>query len=150
MWLQLTTNMIFIENICRWKVNNVIQFWLHSLMDDNVINYFCNYNNIFYHMNKETYVIEHGVTGQCCRSDPDLDFVCTSTWLVAHYFSSLRQCMAATLVWSWKLTTWGGRHEITATEVLAFMVWGGMAAPEWAFMMEVSGNWRWDPGSWTW
>jgi hypothetical protein len=30
------------------------------------------------------------------------------------------------------------------------MVWGGMAAPEWAFMMEVSGNWRWDPGSWTW
>jgi hypothetical protein len=43
-------------------------------------------------------VTEHGVTGQHCRSDPDLDFVCTSTWLAAHYFSSLRQCMAAALV----------------------------------------------------
>jgi len=45
-----------------------------------------------------TYVTEHGVTEQRCRSDPDPDFVYTSTWLAAHYFSSLRQCMAATLV----------------------------------------------------
>jgi len=45
---------------CRWKVNNVIQFWLHSSMDDNVIVFvttnesFFIYNNIFYQMNKET------------------------------------------------------------------------------------------------
>jgi hypothetical protein len=43
-------------------------------------------------------VTEHGVIGQRCRFDPDPDFVCTSTWLAAHYFSSLRQCMAAALV----------------------------------------------------
>ncbi len=94
------------------------------------------------------FVTGHGVTGQRCCCDPAFDFVCTSTWLAAHYWSSLRQCMAAAWVWSWSLTSWGGRHGITATEVLAFMVWGDMAAPEWAFMMEVSGNWRWDPGNW--
>jgi len=43
-------------------------------------------------------VTEYGVTGQRYRFDPDPDFVCTSTWLAAHYFSSLRQCMAAALV----------------------------------------------------
>jgi hypothetical protein len=39
-------------------MNNAIQFWLHSLMDDKVIIFattnerFFNYNNTFYHMNK--------------------------------------------------------------------------------------------------
>jgi hypothetical protein len=50
------------------------------------------------HQQQNQTVTEHGVTGQRCRSDPDPDFVCTSTWLAAHYFSSLRQCMAAALV----------------------------------------------------
>jgi len=45
-----------------------------------------------------SFVPKHGVTGQRCHSDPDPDFVCTSTWLAAHYFSSLRQCMTAALV----------------------------------------------------
>jgi len=45
-----------------------------------------------------TYVTEHGVTEQRCYSDPDPDFVCTITWLAAHYFSSLRCYMAAALV----------------------------------------------------
>jgi len=35
-------------------------------------------------------VTEHGVTEQRSYSDSDPDFVCTITWLVAHYFSSLR------------------------------------------------------------
>jgi hypothetical protein len=44
---------------CRWKVDNVIQFWLDSLMDDNVVfattnERFFKCNSIFYHMNKET------------------------------------------------------------------------------------------------
>jgi hypothetical protein len=43
-------------------------------------------------------VTEHGVTEQRCYSDPDPDFVCTITWLAAHYFSLLRCCMAAALV----------------------------------------------------
>jgi len=43
-------------------------------------------------------VTEHGVTEQRCYYDPDPDFVCTITWLAAHYFSSLRCCMVAALV----------------------------------------------------
>jgi hypothetical protein len=41
-------------------MKNVIQFLLHSLMDDNIVVFattnemFFNYNSIFYHMNKKT------------------------------------------------------------------------------------------------
>jgi hypothetical protein len=43
-------------------------------------------------------VTEHGVTEQRCYFDSDPNFVCTIAWLAAHYFSSLRCCMAAALV----------------------------------------------------
>ncbi len=49
-------------------------------------------------------VTEHGVTEQWSYADSDPDF-CTITRLAAHYVSLLQQCMAAALVWSWKLTT---------------------------------------------
>jgi hypothetical protein len=32
-----------------------------------------------------TYVTGHGVTGQLCCCDPAPNFVCTNTWLAAHY-----------------------------------------------------------------
>jgi len=44
------------------------------------------------------------VTEQWNYADSDPDF-CTITRLAAHYVSLLQQCMAATLVWSWKFTT---------------------------------------------
>jgi hypothetical protein len=52
-------------------------------------------------------VTEHGVTEQWSYADSDPDF-CTITRLAAHYVSLLQQCMAAALVWSWKLPTLEG------------------------------------------